>query len=280
MNLQQLKSSELHERMKTLLERENKLNETILIHLIEVDRRKLFLEMAFPSLFDYMTKGIGFSAASAQRRIDAARLMRQIPEAGQKIQAGGISLVQVSKIQAASRLLKKITGTNLSAEAKLDIIKEVENKTVRETDLIIARKLDLPVVTFEKATLQKDESTRLELTFSKQEMEAIENATQLTSHSLASKNVKDLLLYLVDRVIKQKSKPVNSYSKLATLKRNVFQRDVCCQYQDPTTKNLCGSKYFLEVDHIHPKWNDGTDKIDNLRALCSAHNKYRYEIGR
>ena len=355
MNLKVITNKELHEKLKMFCAQENKLNQDILAHLVEVDRRKLFLEMAYPSLFEYLTTGIGFSAASAQRRIDAARLMRQIPEVAEQLNSGAVSMVQLGKIQAAGRLLKK-RGSIVTVENKKTLLNAIQNKSVRETELIIAQTFDLPVVTLEKSVLQKDESVRMEITFTKEEMEKIKSAKALLSHSLGDGNLKDLFLYLADKVILQKTKVTaqkaesrdqdfneadrrlraSKPNKLASvrksvvtkrvpalvgknldpnskdsvtsnvsgfketdfriggnstaiaktsfvpvnLKKFIFQRDKCCQYREPHSGRKCGSHYFLEVDHIQPKWSGGSDRVENLRLLCGSHNKYRYQIGR
>lgn len=36
----------------------------ILLHIAEIDRRKLYLSLAYPNLFDYLTKHIGYSNGS------------------------------------------------------------------------------------------------------------------------------------------------------------------------------------------------------------------------
>ena len=365
MNLKNFSNKELHEKLKMFLDQENKLNQDILIHLVEVDRRKLYLEMAYPSLFEYLTSGIGFSAASAQRRIDAARLMRQIPEVAEQLRDGSVNLVQIGKIQAASRLLKK-RGSVVTVENKKTLLAEIQNKTVKETELIIAKRFDLPILTLEKSVLQKDESIRMEITFTKEEMEKIESAKALLSHSINDGSLKDLVLYLAERVIVQKTKLMNQKpqskdqknkvrdqkahsgngriqaevqmaesrdqnipariekvqsgnQKIPTriekiqninqktqvrdckpqatiqspmavfekpksipinLRKTVFLRDQCCQYQDSSSGRKCGSKYFLEIDHVQPRWSGGKNQIENLRLLCSSHNKYRYQMGR
>ncbi len=60
------------------------------------------------------------------------------------------------------------------------------------------------------------------------------------------------------------------------LRKLVYQRDQCCQYQDPVTKRQCGSKLFLETDHKQPRWAGGENSLGNLRLLCSNHNKNKY----
>ncbi|MFZ4404298.1 MAG: hypothetical protein ACOYOK_09380, partial [Pseudobdellovibrionaceae bacterium] len=93
--LQNLASEALHSKLLELTSRERKLTTHILWHLAEVDRRKLYLQMAFPSFFEYMVTGLGYAPASAQRRIDAARLLAQLPQTesmqvAQKIEAGDL----------------------------------------------------------------------------------------------------------------------------------------------------------------------------------------------
>ena len=63
------------------------------------------------------------------------------------------------------------------------------------------------------------------------------------------------------------------------LKKEILKRDQCCQFKDPKTGKICGSKYFLEIDHIQPRFLDGPHISDNLRVLCKNHNGFRYSAG-
>src|SRR5437763_1098111 len=113
--ISKLKNTELNEKVKALATEERHLTKVILEHIAEVDRRKLFLGMAYSSLFDYLTKEIGYSAGAAQRRIDAARLLQRIPEVSSQIDNGSINLAQISKLQKACRVMKKGSGETISA---------------------------------------------------------------------------------------------------------------------------------------------------------------------
>lgn len=306
MKLQYLKNHELHEKLNALSLEEIKLEHHILIHITEVVRRKLFLEMSYPNLYLYLTEGIGFTAGSAQRRIDAASLLQQIPEINHKIFSGTINLGQLNLVQKAVRYLKHKRGISVSLDDKKDIIDKIENKTTKQSFLLIAKNFDLQVLKVEKKIYQSDESIRLELNFSKEEMEILENTKALLSHSLSGGNFKDMIIYLANQAIKKKTnsrvpskklkreknaqsvnKNTVSVPKLplnagvsSSIRKKIFQKDLFCQHKDPKTNKVCGSKYFLEVDHIRPKWAGGTNSIDNLRALCSSHNKFRYIEGR
>lgn len=177
-----LNDVDLNQKLKNLAAQVRDLLEQILEHIAEVDRRKLFLKMAFTSLFDYLTKEIGYSAGAAQRRIDAARLMQRIPEIKHEIKTGALNLVQISKVQQAFRKVKKTTGRSVAFDLQKEILVDIKNKTVDQTDLTLAQKLNFKVEASTRFTIQRDESVRLELTFSKDEMATIERAREILSH--------------------------------------------------------------------------------------------------
>ena len=62
----------------------------------------------------------------------------------------------------------------------------------------------------------------------------------------------------------------------AAVRRAVWRRDggTCC-YQDPLTGVTCGSTHLLQIDHIVPVAQGGSDDIANLRLLCAVHNRRR-----
>lgn len=62
----------------------------------------------------------------------------------------------------------------------------------------------------------------------------------------------------------------------APIRKAILQNDQCCQFKDPISNHICGSTRFLEIDHIQPIWAGGDNAADNLRILCSAHNKFKY----
>src|SRR6476469_4288027 len=103
MHLQKLSNEELDLNLKSLVLKEREILSSILEHICEIDRRKFYLKMAYSSLFDYLTKHLGYSAGSAQRRIDAARLLREVPELCEKLESGTLNLSQVSLVQKAIR---------------------------------------------------------------------------------------------------------------------------------------------------------------------------------
>jgi hypothetical protein len=296
-----LKNEILNENLRSLVAGERKLTQEILEHIAEIDRRQLFLKMGYASLFAYLTVEIGYSEGAAQRRIDAARLLRKLPEIASEIESGAIHLAQISKIQKICRQIKKESGKPVELEKQRSIIEKLKNQSSRKTDLILAQEFDLKLQIEEKRQIQKDESTRIELTFTKDEMALIKNAQELLSHKTGG-TLKATFLELAKKAI-QDAKPksrisfqtinsstatvaVKSQSAIKALKtvtprlkKFILTKDLCCQFKDSRTGRLCGSKFFLEVDHIQPKYLNGTNAAGNLRALCKNHNLYRYRAG-
>ncbi|MBL7687874.1 MAG: hypothetical protein JNJ49_07545, partial [Bdellovibrionaceae bacterium] len=70
----QVKQRELDICLRRLVVKERTLLADIIALLKEIDRRQVYLELGFPSLFEYLVNGVGYSEGAAQRRIDAARL--------------------------------------------------------------------------------------------------------------------------------------------------------------------------------------------------------------
>jgi hypothetical protein len=255
--LEKLKDSELHLNLKNLVVRERELLYEILLHIAEVDRRKLYLAMAYPSLWEYMLS-LGYSESSAYRRIQAGRLLNRVPEIGIKIEEGSINLSQACE-------LEKFEQKHLPK-----LIEKLEYKSKRETQIILAQELDLPIKHVETQKAQKDESIRIELTFTKEEWGQIKAAKDLLSHTLKDQDTKTLINHLVTKELR-KSQKSTSAAKV------ILNRDKTCQFKDPRTHKQCNSKHLLQVDHIQPKYAGGSDDQSNLRILCAHHNRYRYE---
>ncbi|MBK7963669.1 MAG: HNH endonuclease [Bdellovibrionales bacterium] len=326
MNLFELTNEELHHRLLNRAAEERRLTHQILQLIAEVDQRKLYLPMAQASLFDYLVKLIGYTPASAQRRIAAARMMQQVPELGSKIENGSLKLTQVSQVQQVLRLVRKKDNIQLLPNEKKDLLAKLENKTGAESELILAQEFKLPAQTQFRQKIQKDESVRIELTLSKEQMEIVERAKTLLSHALPGATLAEVIVNLAERYVrtrvgaKSRSKSqteteaeidanaeanaeVETKTRTdqgstsaaegiqrqrrgfsqqaipAAVKKDVLGRSQGCEFRDAKTGKVCGSKLFLEVDHVQPRFAGGGNEPFNLRPMCSSHNKFRYTNG-
>src|SRR5262245_30652575 len=65
-----------------LLAREPALRTQFLVALATFDGERRHLELGYPSCFAFLTDALGFSKASAFRRVTAARLLQKMPAIG------------------------------------------------------------------------------------------------------------------------------------------------------------------------------------------------------
>jgi len=285
-----MKFKEIDLKLKDLVRNERKITAEIISVICDIDKRKLFLELGSSSLFAYLTKKIGYSASAAQRRIEAARLSKEIPEIKEKLKSGTINLSTITLVTQGLR--EKAKNSIVTLESKKALILKIENKNTQQAQKILAEELDLPIVNLEKTKIQKDESIRIELTLSKVQNEKLERVRQLTSHIDAGLNWSELIEQLADFYLNKKtvtkrtsdtvvknSKEHNvSYNRYIplTLRRKIFERDRSCQWKHSKAKEICGSKHQLEIHHQKAIWAGGISSEDNLQLLCRAHNAYTY----
>lgn len=445
MNLKFLNKVELDQRLRSLFSKEKELLQEILFTIKEIDARRLYLDFGYPNLFSYLTDGLGYSEGSAQRRIDGARLLRELPEISHLIQNGEIKLSQVSMLQKATRQVLKTQNQKVTREQKKLLIHKLSQKNYSDSEQVIASFFNLPVLHEYKKTKQADESVRLEITLSKDLFTKIEKAQQLLSHSIPSGDLVKYIEYVTEKVIQakielkplasklvRKSEPTNtrhnincstgsensgsssntycrntntnsrsdirsgtgtntnthtcnrtssgaSLNSKTTTNKNIHgngkgkidsngsndtsegsnsnintnvcnstfsganlnsetnnnnnnnnkpdnanhnncqmaaankiitdceidpmnlletrekkipnyigirtRRQIftsinpsvsCCQYKDPVTGKICQSRWYLQLDHKHPRWAKGTHTSENLQILCAAHNRFKY----
>ncbi len=87
--LKSLSDRELVARLRSLVEKEKSFTLEIVSHLIEVARRGLHLGKGYGSLYEYCTGELGYTDASAWRRVRAAQAILRCPEAWERLVQGG-----------------------------------------------------------------------------------------------------------------------------------------------------------------------------------------------
>lgn len=299
---------EIQSRLARLVRTERKITNEILKLVRLADERRLHLELGFSSLFDWMTRGLGYSESAAQRRISSARLAGAVPAALEKIETGAVNLTTLAKAQTVIRAQEKATGRTLSREEKSRAVLEIENKTALEAERVL---VDLfPEAAAEAKPESRTElagdRVQLSLTLSRAAIEDLERIRALLSHALpAGAKLTDVVAYLAKDFRKRRDpllKPAAAGAEpaetsvaasvettAATAKRRVsggttipaalrlavMKRDGGrCTFEDPQTKRQCGSTHHLQLDHVYPKALGGEDSLDNLRCLCGAHNRH------
>jgi hypothetical protein len=99
----------------------------LLVHLGEIDERKLYLEGPFPSMFAFCCDELGFSEDAAYSRILVARAGRRLPEVIEALRSGGVHL-------AGLRLLVP----HLTTENHRQVLAQAGGKSKREIEELVA----------------------------------------------------------------------------------------------------------------------------------------------
>src|SRR6185369_13706857 len=99
-NLTSLSDQTLLNETQKLVKQERELLSQILHHLREIERRRLFSFLKLSSLFEYATQELGYSEDQAYRRIQAMRLLKELPEIEEKINLGALNLTHLGMAQS------------------------------------------------------------------------------------------------------------------------------------------------------------------------------------
>ncbi|MGH2570867.1 MAG: hypothetical protein ACRDGR_06555 [bacterium] len=70
---------ELLSRIESLARNEHSMTVEVLLHLNEVEERRLHLTLGYGTLFDFAVKHLRYSHSAAGRRIQVARCIRRHP---------------------------------------------------------------------------------------------------------------------------------------------------------------------------------------------------------
>ena len=260
--------SHLHEELIELVKQERRITSKILDLLQQVENRKSYIGWGYSNLFEYLVKGLGYSEALAYQRKAALKICQAIPEIKAKLDQGSLSLTTLAR---ASRVL----NTKSVAE-KRSLLLELENKSSREVDKILAREMPTEKIPGPAKRYVTESKIRITLDFTESEFENLERLKALKSHQV--KDFKELVAMLVDKELEK----YNRTSKLAsnsdnprqikiTLKNHLLQKaNYRCQYPG------CQQTHFLQVDHIQSVAQGGHNDPTNLQVLCQAHNHFKY----
>ncbi|HRK07597.1 MAG TPA: HNH endonuclease signature motif containing protein [Pseudobdellovibrionaceae bacterium] len=276
---------ELHSKLLSLVREERRLLADILIHLKEVERRKLYCDHKRTSLFDYAVKELGYSEDQAQRRIEAMRLIKDLPEITPAIRDGRLTITNIAQ---ANRLFRHTQPTR---EEKAAFIKSIENKTKREVEREIAAIApELPRPERTRATTASTSQLALELP-----NETLELITQLKgalAHKYPNMTTAELITLLArEKLAALRPAPARKEPAPADAARPAPARNTQAPPAPKRSRYIpkklrrkiqheaqhkcanCGSQHALETDHIHPYAQGGTHAPTNLRLLCRNCNR-------
>lgn len=292
--IKDLSNSELLQALAHLKGQEDRLIVALLEHISEVERRRLFLQLGYTSMFGYLTKRIGYSEGEAYRKIEAARLLKSNPEIRTSLENGSLTLTTMTDVSIAIRAQEKTTGIKLEKSEKLKILANVSGKSRSEAQKTLSTVLPNATTKFEEKKRERiDGSLEITVLLLPDQRRRLDNAKDILAHKGPLRSTADVIDHLsnfflrqrkmtrdfdidIETLHQEKSMPgKNPRAISVNLRRAVFQRDAGkCQFKLERGK-ICGSTYQVELDHIVPVSKGGRSTYVNLRCLCRVHNQWK-----
>ena len=258
-NFESLSDEALDLRLMSWVRHERNATAEVVAHVAEASRRELYLKHDCVSLFEYLTKHLGYSHGSAQRRLEAARLLTVVPAVKDGIASGELSLTQLTEVSRGLRQKQKegAIPREFLTQVKIDLIEEIKHKETHETQKIVAQALDFKVQTQEKAKTQKDESMRIELTLTKEQLQELMKAKKLSSHVNPSPTWAELFVYLA-KFHNQKKDPTRPVKQRT---RNSMKGDLLAT-SELSTDSPAKTQNHFHVE-VNPPINTGPAQAEN-----------------
>ena len=303
MKLADLSDAQLLESLKSLCGHSRAVLARLLAHLVEVEERRLHLEAACPSMFQFCVQRLGMSEDEACRRIHAARLARRFPDLLVRIERGELTLSTMALLQdalteasyeelveAASRKTKAEVQALLAKRSpKADVPAAITTIPIQPTipALGVAR-VRAPAAAAGPQIVPLSETRHMvQFTASDDLREKLERAQDLMRHANAQGDLAvvveravDLLLEKLEKqrlgkALRPRQSPEDRdpASLSRATRRAVFERDgERCTFID-RDGHRCPATTWLELDHVVARARGGTSELGNLRVRCRAHNR-------
>lgn len=126
-SLRSLSSRDILNRTDLLVARERKVTLALLEHLHEIERKKLYLELGYGSMFKYVTVHLKYSEPAALRRMRAARCLGRVPRLHVLLESGDVNPTTLSMV-----------AKYLKPENSESIIGAIRGKSRRDVERYVA----------------------------------------------------------------------------------------------------------------------------------------------
>ena len=293
---------------RDLVRRSCSIEADLLIHLDEIDERKLYLDRAYSSMFTFCTRELRFSEGAAYNRILVARVARKLPALIEALQSGrahlaGLRLLAPHLTQENhEKLLAKAAGRTKDEIAEIVAAlapRPAPPPTIRQ----LPERRSLPLVELPaKAAAPPprpiapvaEATYKVQFSISREFRDEIREAQDLLRHRIPDGDLATLFRVALDELVAKVKKerfavgrtprsPLETSVETESrhvpdaMKRAVHERDGGrCAFVDDRGKR-CEERGALEIDHVDGFARTHRHELDALRLLCRAHNQHAAE---
>lgn len=264
MELKHLTDIQLVKDTKHLIRQELKCIAVILTYLAEIEERKLFSELKYPSMLDFVVVELGYSTPAANRRIQSARLMKEFPEIKGKIISGSLTLTNLHKTATYFRK-EKVTDSSM----RKCVLEKIENVKSQDCEKILFELTSKPLPS-ESIRPVSENHMQLKINITDQTHRKLDKLKAFMGFHLIDNDyfsaVADEAYQNVER---KRFKLAVKGRETHSLTRNPSNYDRRKSYEssEKVCEN-CGGFFLLQDDHREPYALGGSSDASNLRLLC------------
>lgn len=199
-NLRRLADYELEQSLRALLARSAVTDSEIVLHLAEIERRRLHLRAGFPSLFQYCVGSLSLSESEAYYRIGAARVAAAFPLAFQLLRERKVHLCALTMLRPF-----------LTVDNYQELLEESQGKSKRQLQELLAKRFPACAADLQRGAAGQvepiaEDRFRFEVSLSREAKEKLELARDLISHSNPTGDWAIVIERAVDALIEKAKK--------------------------------------------------------------------------
>lgn len=223
-------------------------------------------------MFFYCTKRLHLSEHSAYKRIEVARVSRNVPVILEALEAGALNLTTAL-----------LLAPHLTASNHAELIAAASFKSKREVEHLIAERFGKP---------DAPAGYKIQFTADRDTYDKLRQAQALLRHqnpygdiapiinkalTLLIADIERHRLGIVGQPRTARATAEGSRHIPARVRRTVWERDGGqCAFRGP--RGRCEERGFLEFHHVRPFAKGGAATVENIQLRCRAHNVYEAEL--
>jgi hypothetical protein len=261
---------EFNQQFAKRVKSERKTTNEILQDINYTEAEKFHLALGFSSIFDWLTRGHGYSGSAAQRRIQASRLLKSVPELCEKLESGETNLTIAAQTQSAFMQSQKL-GRKISNEQKAEVVEELTNNNSYEAE----RKLMTFFPELEDAP-QKDsqkviahDRSRMTSDLSDETIAIFERVKELLSHKFPEGAMDDILFHIGSDYLDRNDPLRNKKSMHRNTERVT---DVRSGHSASSSQPANTYKTQDEIQSQSQSQSQSTMAVDNLKSTTTTGN--------
>ncbi len=272
----------------------------LLVHLGEIDERKLYLDCAFPSMFTFCVGELGFSEGAAYNRIMVARAARRMPVIAEALRTGQVHLAGLRlPVPAVVRKLPDYPSPRAQAQPALSFDTAMSVAPSESSPALALASPPAPARRHDEsraviAPLAED-MFKFQFTASRACRDKFRQAQDLLRHRVPDGDLATIFEKALDLLIEDVKKERFAMGRKArqaptedtdqscsrhipdAIRREVFERDGGrCTFVDERGRR-CAETGALEFDHRDGFARTHLHRADRIRLLCRAHNQHAAE---